>query len=534
MHNLAKHISVKTTPQSRAIPGKNQVQNNAGGFVYSLDCWKRLQRFLILGSDGGTYYATEAKLTIDNAGVVAECAATDARRTVDMIVEISQSGRAPKNDAAILALAILAANDNDAVRQLALSAVSKVCRIGTHIFQFTAACRELRGFGRGLREAIAGWYNDKPVADLAYQVTKYRNRAGYTHRDLLRLSHPNPVSEQRDDLYGWIVGKGKNWVEAPNVDNPLAYTYALDRIGELDPASFRDAIRLIEDYNLAFEHVPTCFLNNANVWDALLPNLKPTSLIRNLGKMTTVGLLKPLSKSTSYVCEVLNNAERIRKARVHPLSILLALNTYQQGHGLLGNLSWRPVPQITSALESAFYLAFDAVEPTNKRHFLAVDVSGSMGWSYLANTRLSAREASACMSLVTSKVEPNTYTLGFSDELTDLGITSHSNLNDVLNTIKNLRMRRTDCALPMIYAKQNKLEVDAFIVYTDNETWFGSIHPSQALDQYRQASGIDAKLIVAGMTATGFTIADPNDTGMLDVVGFDAACPAIMANFVRS
>jgi 60 kDa SS-A/Ro ribonucleoprotein len=85
----------------------------------------------------------------------------------------------------------------------------------------------------------------------------------------------------------------------------------------------------------------------------------------------------------------------------------------------------------------------------------------------------------------------------------------------------------------MIYAKENKLEVDAFVVYTDNETWCGGIHPVQALNNYRQASGIDAKLIVVGMTATQFSIADPNDPGMLDLVGFDASCPAIMSDFVR-
>jgi 60 kDa SS-A/Ro ribonucleoprotein len=35
------------------------------------------------------------------------------------------------------------------------------------------------------------------------------------------------------------------------------------------------------------------------------------------------------------------------------------------------------------------------------------------------------------------------------------------------------------------------------------------------------------------MTSTGFTIADPTDAGMLDVVGFDSAAPAIMADFAR-
>jgi 60 kDa SS-A/Ro ribonucleoprotein len=54
------------------------------------------------------------------------------------------------------------------------------------------------------------------------------------------------------------------------------------------------------------------------------------------------------------------------------------------------------------------------------------------------------------------------------------------------------------------------------------------------LKQYRQKSGINAKLIVVGMTATEFTIADPNDAGSLDLVGFDSAAPAIMSDFVRN
>ena len=37
-----------------------------------------------------------------------------------------------------------------------------------------------------------------------------------------------------------------------------------------------------------------------------------------------------------------------------------------------------------------------------------------------------------------------------------------------------------------------------------------------------------------GMTSNGFTLADPNTRGMLDVVGFDMSVPAIIANFVAN
>ena len=50
---------------------------------------------------------------------------------------------------------------------------------------------------------------------------------------------------------------------------------------------------------------------------------------------------------------------------------------------------------------------------------------------------------------------------------------------------------------------------------------------------YRRASGIDARLVVVGMVSNGFTIADPNDPGMLDVVGFDTATPQLISDFAR-
>lgn len=92
-------------------------------------------------------------------------------------------------------------------------------------------------------------------------------------------------------------------------------------------------------------------------------------------------------------------------------------------------------------------------------------------------------------------------------------------------------MGSTDCAQPMLYAKQKKLAVDVFIVYTDNETWAGKIHPSKALQQYRKAMGIDARLIVCAMAANQFTLADPDDAGMLDMAGFDSAAPEIIRTF---
>ena len=107
-------------------------------------------------------------------------------------------------------------------------------------------------------------------------------------------------------------------------------------------------------------------------------------------------------------------------------------------------------------------------------------------------------------------------------------------LDDGLKAMEKLQEKvgGTDCALPMVYATERGMAVDAFLIYTDNETWAGTIHPAQALRKYRQQSGIAAKSVVVGMTSNGFTIADPNDAGMLDVVGLDTSVPQLMADFI--
>ena len=123
--------------------------------------------------------------------------------------------------------------------------------------------------------------------------------------------------------------------------------------------------------------------------------------------------------------------------------------------------------------------------------------------------------------------------LGFSHELVPLAISPRQRLDDVVATISNLKFGATDCALPMLWALERKANVYVFVVYTDSETWYGSIHPMQALRRYREKMGIRAMLIVVGMTSNGFTIADPDDAGSLDVVGFDSAVPAVMSDFAR-
>ncbi len=548
MSKIVDIFNRKATPQSMPIPGAGQVANSAGGFSWALDDWKQLDRFLVLGTEGGTYYISERKLTIDNVKALTRCLQADGLRTVQRIVEISEAGRAPKNDPALFALALAASSDQADVRKAALSALPRVARTGTHLFHFMQFVDGQRGWGRSLRASVAAWYGDKSMDDLVYQSIKYRQRDGWTHRDALRLAHPKARSEVENAVYHWITQGWPDVGDEPHPDPQLVKIWAFEKHQLAKTEA--EVTRLLAEYALPWEAVPSQWLASPRVWEVLLPHLPLTATLRNLGRLTSIGVLSWGAEDVGKVVERLTSAEALKAARLHPLAILTALKTYEQGHGDKGSLAWMPVLQIVEALDQAFYLSFGNVEPMGKRVMLALDVSGSMVGSRIAGMNLTAREGAAAMALVTANVEPNYLVTIFSSAgtrfmpsggkgydapngLSTFDISPSQRLDDVIRKTSNLPFGGTDCALPMRYALHQGLEVDVFCIYTDSETWAGAIHPAQALKQYRQQTSIPARLVVVGMTSNGFSIADPKDGGMLDVVGFDPATPQAIAEFAR-
>jgi len=203
--NYAKIFNRRATPQSQPIPGSTQVANSAGGYSWQVDDWTRFDRFLILGAEGGTYYIKERELVKQNHDAVVRCIKEDGVRAVNRIVEISNGGRAPKNDPAIFALALVATHGSNEAKALAFQNLGNVCRIGTHLFHFAEYVNALRGWGRGLRNAVGRWYVSREADALAHQAVKYQQRDGWSHSDLLRLAHPKAPSAEHDAVFRWML-----------------------------------------------------------------------------------------------------------------------------------------------------------------------------------------------------------------------------------------------------------------------------------------------------------------------------------------
>ena len=721
-------------PQTIGLPG--QVANNAGGYSFPLPLEQEWMRYLIIGSksDNGSYYQCGGAIatTISRCIMAAVSSAATCAHLIRDIVDVSVKGRAPKQEMTMMSLAasIVFPPDN-ACKAQALAAVGQVCRIPTHLFMLVQYIRDLsqdkakpgKGFGKGVRRALTEYYTSRGGLELAVLVTKYKNREGWTHEDLISLLHINPA-EMKDDggrlVLEWIMKKDKperkvaanpakgivattlpakmerteflkRLAAIPTPDRETgvaqeskgfmrtianaigsvmgggAAAAALSKVSSTTPPSRRldvmfevihpdspmsgslklmiqdteqlqnlrqtfidigigtsfvfryngaiisstkslrdisydpskkiylcagvepdvaavhvaalpvsepeerpkktdedplvatarflkalielaktgekkdaaTAIALMEkNKKIQREHLPTELLNTPQIWNTLLSGMGMTALVRNLGKLSQVGVASTRSQD---IIKMLTDPKSVKDSKVHPLQVLVGMKTYSQGKGDLGSMTWTPNSYITTALSTTFRQAFGNITPTGKRYMLGLDVSGSMSSFMCAGAKnITPREGSVAMALMTLYAEgaENVHIYGFSNTFYNFNgkVRPDMTVQDAIKAT-DVPFGATDCALPMTEAlkmyRANGTLFDVFCVYTDSETYAPTVHPQVALEVYRKETGIDAKLIVVGMTSNCLTIADPKDKNTLNLAGFDTSTPELISMFVR-
>ena len=631
-NNPAARIRI---PQTIGLPG--QIANNAGGYSFALPLEQEWMRYLIIGSksDNGSFYQCGGTIatTISRCIMAAVLSPTTCEHLIRDIVDVSVNARAPKQEMTMMSLAaaIVFPPDNKCKAQ-ALEAINQVCRIPTHLFMLVQYIRDLsqdkarpgKGFGKGVRRALTEYYTSRGGLELAVLVTKYKNREGWTHEDLISLLHINPANMKDDggrlvlewimkkdkperkidanpakgivetvlpakmerveflarlmaipttdragagaeeskgfmktivSAIGSVMGGGSSGVSGSGIvigegedkkvaEDPLVATARflkalidMAKTGEKKDATTAIAI-MEQNKKIQREHLPTELLNTPQIWNSLLSGMGMTALVRNLGKLSQVGVASSRSQD---IIRMLGDPKNVKESRIHPLQVLVGMKTYSQGKGDLGSVTWPVNSYITTALSTTFRQAFGNITPTGKRFMIGLDVSGSMTMSMCAGAKnITPREGSVAMAMMTLHTEgaQNVHIYGFSNVFYSFNgkIRPEMTIQEAIRAT-DVPFGATDCALPMTEALKMYMNdgvgIDVFCVYTDNETYAPTMHPQVALEEYRRVTGIDAKLIVVGMVANQLTIADPKDKNTLNLAGFDTSTPELISMFVR-
>ena len=528
---------------------EREILSSGGKVVYKVNDIERLKRFIFLGSENGTLHITKDTLTKQNLDCLERLLKEKKYTEISNVINEYQN-KVYKKDYILFVLARCCSIKTDLINKMldqndesfkvrCFELTFELCKIPTNLFMFielyetvNKAMYNTTGWNTKLKRMITKWYNTKSLKDLMYHITKYQNRNNWTHRDVLRLSHVKTSNTDTNTVYKYIA-KGKETVFADWGLDFVKFSYLIDFESLKTETNKETVLKLIVEHSFVREHIPTTWLNDIDIWYTLLQKMPMTAMLRNLNKMTAISVFDQKEDAVNIVLNKLSE-NSIIQSKVHPLQILISLKMYNSGKGEKGSLIWKPVQKIVGALDKAFYYSFKNVESTGKRILLALDVSGSMGWSNVCGINcLTAAEVATAMSMVIDSQETNVTIMGFANVFKQLNISSSRRLDDNLKSAHDNNFGSTDCSLPFTWAENQSIQFDTIIVFTDDDTNFNKIKPSVALQNYRKKMKLNTKLIVVGLASNEFSICDPSDNNSLEITGFDATTPLIINEFIK-
>ncbi|XP_055359856.1 60 kDa SS-A/Ro ribonucleoprotein isoform X2 [Betta splendens] len=534
--------SASTTSSS-----SNHALNSAGGNCqWEVSDKTKLCRFLCYGSEGDLYTAREeGRISVENAGAVFSLLQEGrGAEVVEEVRRFAQDGQAVRLGPSLFTLALCSQHSELRTRQAAFKVFKEVCRDPAHLFSFIQYKKELKEgmkcgiWGRALRKAVSDWYNEQDAMSLAMAVTKCKQRVGWSHQDLLRLSHTKPTTEAIA-LISKYVTKGWKEVQATYADKEnsdevvrvLSYLEVVEKVKH--NCDETEVISLIEEHKLEREQLLTDHLKSKHVWRALLQEMPLQQLLRLLGRMTSNKILETGSAELQALCDRIQSETALKKAKTHPFSILLALENYKRGQGYQGKTKWEPISNIVTAIDSAFYKSFMNIESVGKRFLVAVDVSTSLS-SVVPGTSISTAIVAAAITMVFARTEADTRVLAYSEgALIPCSVSADMTLAQTTIELVKIPGGSTDCTLPIMWATENDNTVDVFIILTNNPLWTFTASPVESLKKHRQKSGVASKLVMCGLTSIGHAIADVEDRGVLSICGFDLGALNVIRSFAQ-
>ncbi len=518
----------KGTPQTQPISGREaeMLQGRSGAWMFDAGLWKLLRRCLLIGTAKSTYYAGKRELTDDFIEVLKQGVATDPSRVASEILYASD-GRAINNSAPLLGLVLLSMGKTSEAKQTFREIFPQVVRTGSHFYEWLSYTKSLRGFGKIIQDVGTQWLSREDVKGLAYQLLKYQQRYGFSNRDALRLFHVKPPTEAHQQLFNWVVKGWDNYLPDEIPSQALTQIWWYEWLKH-HPDQTHQAIA---KGRLTHEMAAPVGKMDKKAWELLFNEMPIGAMLRNLGSLTELGVLRAdETQNIDRVEKVLNDVNRLKKGRIHPIDVLKALKTYQSG-GKVGRSkkNWTPVPRIVDILDKAVELSFDMAEPTGKVFLHAVDISGSMSWGVVDSVGLSCCEIATAMALVTAKAEKNYMIRGFSTKFIDLGISRKDSFRSALKKSSDRNFGGTDASVAYDWAIKNQFKADVICFWTDSEIWAGSKHPSQALAQYRQKVNPKVKAVYVTLAPYRITLVDPKDPLSWDLGEFDPGTPRVIS-----
>lgn len=410
---------------------------------------------LLTNTLGGTFYASEDKLMQESLALHAEMAATHPAFMARALVYARNEGFMRLQP--IVGLAYLAKADRDLFRRVFNQVILTPGDL-TDFIEIVRGDITPGGMGRSIKSAVNGWLNSLTE----YHAIKYATGGqGYSLRDVLRVSHPKPISDKQDAIFLWLTDREK-WQAKRDLTPQIDAFEQLKRVEEQQAA--RD---LIKQGRLPYEVVTGAVKPDTATWAALMYQMPYMALLRHLNTLQQAGVLSE-AQNAQYVAERLSNENAIQKAKVLPFRLFTASQMFQpkEAHE----------QAIREALVTALESSFVNMPDLGGRICISPDISSSMlgTVSQMGKTRYA--DIAGIFTGALLKKTISALVLPFDTEVKKVRFSSRDTVMSIAGQIADMSRGGTAISAPISHLLANKTPVDVFIGITDNVEWATDAH----------------------------------------------------------
>lgn len=520
---------VQLLQSSRRSPRTETHPNYEGAPAYSRGLQERVVQVLTTGTLSDTFYASRQELAVQAVDVLTEANRECPEFLARALIYARERGF--MKTLPVLGLAILSGGPTAVHKSLFRSVFGRVVRIPDDLREFVAlsvagVVPGRKGLGGVTVEAVRQYLGSLSE----YHAVKYGSAAsrGIPLGNIIRMTHPRPVTPVMAERYGWLLQQGKGLGSDPDLNPQLR---ALEALKQTDDEA--EQLALIRQGRLPYEAVvPALKRTSPAVWSELLRQAPYFNLVRGLATFTRHGVFQD-EANVRYAVERLTDPPAVARSMVLPFRYFDAWHAYTKVEGC--------DMRIADALRAALDLTFANVPSLGTRRVaLGIDVSGSMGEfipSWVSNSgaehdsphRFVDIAGIFCGALL-KRSEGPTITLPFEGHVhLRHDFSARDDVFATAQKIASIGGGSTAVGAPIQHLLDEQIRVDAFIGITDQEDWAHGIRwdtRASFLDlwnEYRAKIAPDAKAYLITIAPYPDAVAPSGTPGVRFIYGWSDA-----------
>lgn len=491
-------VSVKVTKATDTI-------NNAAGTAYSLSDKAALAQLAMTGCFNGTYNVSDkAQLT----KVLELANKLDPKFVAKLAVYARQKGLM-KDMPAVLA-AVVAGKDSDLLSKIFSRVIDSPKMLRNFVQVMRSGATGRKSLGTRPKKLIQDYLSS--LTD--EQLFKADVGNDPSLQDIIKLVHPKPTNKQRSALFGYLLDKEYNKKDLCKLAKQFE-SFKKDMTGEIPDVPFQ----MLTALPLTSEH-----------WMKIAENATWTQTRMNLNTFERHGVFAD-QKLTNTICDKLQDAEQVKKAKVFPYQLFSAFKNVED-----------KVPQkVTNALQKAAEVAVENVPDFGGKVYVFTDISGSMrspvtGYRGTVTTKVQCIDVAALVSAAVLRKNAEAEVIPFSDQIVEAKLNPFDSIMTNAEKLTRLPSGGTNCSAPMAELNRRNAKGDLIIYVSDNESWVdsGRSRGTATMTEWNKfkTRNPNAKMVCIDITPNDTTQAHDRED-ILNVGGFSDQVFDVIARFVE-